>query len=91
MQPETIERRILELVARRPGGTSVCPSEVARTLVRDEAAWRALMPEIRAAAARLAELGRIRVTQRGRPVCARSVRGPIRLSRPLDDPPEASV
>lgn len=91
MTPETIERRILELVARCRPDASICPSEVARTLASDDAAWRALMPEIRAAAARLADLGRIRVTQRGRIVCARSARGPIRFSLPRDRPPDTSV
>lgn len=91
MPPETIERRILELVAQRGSDRSICPSEVARALASDELAWRALMPEIRAAAARLAELGRIRVTQRGRPVCARTARGPIRLSHPGDGRPDKSV
>lgn len=91
MTPETIERCILDLIAQRRPESSICPSEVARALAPDDAAWRALMPEIRAAAARLADLGRIRVTQRGRPVCARSARGPIRLSRPCHRPPETSV
>lgn len=89
--PEAIERAILEVVARRRPDASVCPSEVARALASDGSAWRALMPEVRAAAARLAELGRIRVTQRGRTVCARSARGPIRLSHPGDRPPGTSV
>jgi hypothetical protein len=69
------------LAACRPGA-SLCPSEIARALAPAEGAWRALMPEIRAVAARLAAAGDLRVTQRGRPVDPLAVRGPIRLSRP---------
>ncbi|MCL6609448.1 MAG: DUF3253 domain-containing protein [Geminicoccaceae bacterium] len=68
------------LAARRPGA-SLCPSEIARALAPQEGAWRALMPVIRAVAARLAAAGELRVTQRGRPVDALAARGPIRLSR----------
>jgi len=69
------------LAARRPGA-SLCPSEIARALAPAEGVWRALMPEIRAVAARLAAAGELRVTQRGRPVDPLTARGPIRLSRP---------
>jgi hypothetical protein len=58
---------------------SICPSEVARAAAPD--CWRALLPAVRAAAARLAAQGRIVVTQRGRPVDIRTVRGPVRLRR----------
>jgi hypothetical protein len=69
------------LAARRPGA-SLCPSEIARALAPAEGVWRALMPEIRAVAARLAAAGELRVTQRGRPVDPLRARGPIRFSRP---------
>lgn len=55
---------------------SFCPSEVARALAGD---WRPLMPVVRAAAARLADEGRIVVTQKGVAVDARTARGAIRL------------
>jgi hypothetical protein len=51
---------------------------VARAIA-PSAAWRPLMPAVRAAAAVLAARGRIEVTQRGCPVDAHSARGPIRL------------
>jgi hypothetical protein len=41
------------------------------------------MPDVREAAARLAEDGRIEVTQRGSVVDARAARGPVRLRLPL--------
>ncbi len=58
------------------GAASFCPSEVARALAED---WRPLMPEVRAAAARLADEGRIVVTQKGVAVDARTAHGAIRL------------
>ncbi len=71
---------ILAAVAARGPGRSLCPSEIARALA--PADWRPLMPALRAAAALLAEEGRVAVTRRGRPVDARAPGGPIRLSRP---------
>ena len=72
-----IEAAILAAVAARGHGRSVCPSEVARALSAD---WRTLMPQLRAAAARLVAAGRLRVTQRGEAVDALAARGPIRLA-----------
>jgi hypothetical protein len=69
--------------ARGPGKT-ICPSEVARALAGDEA-FRPLMPQVREAAAALADRGEVSVTQKGRPVDARTVRGPIRLGLPPRD------
>lgn len=71
---------ILEAVAARGPGRSLCPSEVARALAAAD--WRRLMPAIRAEAAALAEEGRIAVTQGGRKVDPRAARGPIRLTLP---------
>jgi hypothetical protein len=78
-----IEARITELVAARGPGRTICPSEVARSLVGDEA-FRPLMPHVREAAAELADRGAIEVTQRGEPVDARTARGPIRLGLPRE-------
>jgi hypothetical protein len=68
------------LAARRPGGT-ICPSEAARALAPDEAAWRALMPEVRRVAAALARAGHVRVTRAGVAVDALAGHGPIRIGR----------
>jgi hypothetical protein len=75
--PEAIRAAILQAVRRRGPGRSICPSEVARAFGGD---WRALMPAVRAAAAALQDEGRITVTQKGAPVRADAVRGPIRLA-----------
>ncbi|WP_353248622.1 DUF3253 domain-containing protein [Salinisphaera sp. T31B1] len=80
-----IETAILAAVAERGSGKTVCPSEVARALAAPKEAsdaWRDLMPAVRAVAADLCADGRLTVTQRGEPVDARRVRGPIRLGRP---------
>jgi hypothetical protein len=82
---EHIEGRILELVAARGEGKTICPSEVARSLMGDDA-FRPLMPRVREAAAELADRGAIAVTQRGQPVDARTARGPIRLGSPSAAP-----
>lgn len=78
--PATIAAAILDLAHARGPGKTLCPSEVARRL--DPGAWRALMPSVRAAAARLQDQGRIAVTRRGRPVDPLAAKGPIRLGPP---------
>lgn len=67
-----IEAALLALLAGRE--KTACPSEVARSLGGN---WRALMPRVREAAARLA--GRVEVLQRGEPVDPLQARGPIRM------------
>jgi hypothetical protein len=79
-QRQEIEERITAMVDERGAGKTICPSEVARSLAGD-GDFRPLMPDVREAAAALAERGEIAVTQKGRPVDARGARGPIRLGR----------
>ena len=78
---EQIEATILELLAQRPAGRTICPSEAARALAGD---WRPLMEPVRERAAAMADGGRLEVTQSGRVVDARTARGPIRLRLPQD-------
>ncbi|MGF1659814.1 MAG: DUF3253 domain-containing protein [Rubrimonas sp.] len=77
MDERAVEAAILSAVAARGAGKSVCPSEVARALAAD---WRPLMPEVRAAAARLAARGALRVTRKGVDVDPLAPGGTIRLS-----------
>ncbi len=72
------ERAILDLLAQRDPGTTICPSEAARALAGD-AGFRELMPLVRDAARGLVADGRIEVTQKGEPVDIDAARGPIRL------------
>ena len=74
-----LEALIHELLAERTG--SICPSEVARKAAAD---WRPLMPQVRAAAARLAKAGEVVVTQGSTIVDAENAHGPIRIRRPDD-------
>lgn len=69
---------ILDLIAQRDPGKTICPSEAARALGGDDG-FRPLMGLVREAAGELVEAGRIEVTQRGEPVDLARARGPIRL------------
>jgi deoxyribodipyrimidine photolyase-related protein len=73
---------ILRLCRARGAGKTICPSEVARALGADEAAWRSLMPDVRRVASKLAGQGLIAVTQRGKSVDAATARDAVRLSLP---------
>ena len=72
------EQAILDLLARRGPGKTICPSEAARALGSDDG-FRALMPLVREAASELVAGGRIEVTQRAEPVDLDRARGAIRL------------
>lgn len=78
-----IQRTILDLLAERCAGKSICPSEAARRLQPDD--WRPLMDDIRSVAKRMVDEGRLVVTQRGEPIDIETVRGPIRLQLPRPD------
>ncbi len=81
MKPERIEATILELLAARAPGRTICPSEAARALAGDDH-FRALMGPVRDAARELVARGELEVTQRGEVVDLDRARGPIRLRRP---------
>jgi hypothetical protein len=81
---ERIVATIFALLDTRAAQATICPSDAARALAADEAAWRALMPEVRRVAAALADAGRLRATARGVDVDALAAKGPIRLGRPLN-------
>ena len=69
---------ILELLAARDPGKTICPSEAARQVGGKD--WRDLMEPARQAARRLAAGGRIEITQRREVVGPDAdFKGPIRL------------
>lgn len=78
-----LEAAIVDLLDRRAGGATICPSEAAKAVggTADEAAWRVLMEPARAAARRLVARGEIEITQRGRVVDPSTAKGAIRLRR----------
>ena len=78
----SIEACLLALLAKRAPAASICPSDVARALEQNEAGWRALMPQVRRVAARLAEEGAILITQGDREVAPEDIDfGPVRFRR----------
>jgi hypothetical protein len=72
-----LEAAIMDLLAQRGPGKTICPSEAARLL--DPSGWKELMDRARAAAQRLVAQGEVVVTQRGKIVDPSHVKGPIRL------------
>lgn len=76
-----LEERILQMLAERGAGKTICPSEAARAVAGNEerSAWEPLMEPARAAARRLVAQGRIVITQGGHVVDASGAKGPIRL------------
>jgi hypothetical protein len=81
-QPATIATVIRRLLRERGAEKSICPSEVARELAKSEGEddWRRWMQAVRDAAAELADLGEVVITQRGDVVDARTARGAIRFA-----------
>jgi hypothetical protein len=71
-----LERTILDLLASRSGGATICPSEAARAVAED---WRLLMEPARSAARRLVVVGRVEITQGGQVVDPSTAKGPIRI------------
>ena len=78
-QDDQLEASVLTLLAARPGGATICPSEAAQQV--GGAQWSDLMEPARAAARRLVVAGRIEILQGGRVVEASTAKGPIRLRR----------
>ena len=89
LEDRALEAAILELLARRGSGKTICPSEAARLVAARKVAgpadreapsdWERLMEPTRAAARRLTAAGRIVITQGGHPVDPSHAKGPIRL------------
>jgi Protein of unknown function (DUF3253) len=82
---DEIAQEIVRQLSRRAVHSSICPSEVARALQSDEAAWRALMPQVREVAAAMREEGRLRIARGDVDVPNEALhRGAIRLKRGPD-------
>ena len=75
-----LEATILDLLDRRAGGATICPSEAARAVDPDD--WSSLMEPARSAARRLVDSGAVVITQRGQIVDPSTAKGPIRIRRP---------
>ena len=80
-----IRELILSLVATRGTGKTICPSEVARALEKEDARWQALMPRVRRHAVSLAREGEIAIFRKGKPVDPDDFKGVYRLGLPLGE------
>ncbi len=69
------------LLDARAVDATICPSEVARALVADDApdSWRDVMPVVHMAVDALVTEGRVRLSWKGKPLAARD--GPYRIGR----------
>jgi len=76
-----LERTILDLLATRDEGATICPSDAARAACATEDGWRDLMEPARRAARRLVASGDVVITQDGRVVDPSTAKGPIRIRR----------
>jgi predicted Zn-ribbon and HTH transcriptional regulator len=77
-----ISEKILEILSERKPTSTICPSEVARALAKED--WRDLMDQVRSVADHLQQKGKILVTQRGKSIAsATEAKGPIRLKRKI--------
>jgi hypothetical protein len=75
---ERIAAAVRALVRKRQG-SSICPSDVARTVGAES--WREIMDDVRRVTAQLADEGQVIVTQTGEPVQLSEARGPVRIVR----------
>ncbi|MFJ4045893.1 DUF3253 domain-containing protein [Microbacterium sp. NPDC089987] len=75
---ERIAAAVRALVRKRQA-SSICPSDVARTVGADS--WRSIMDDVRRVTAGLADEGQVIVTQKGEPVRMADARGPVRIVR----------
>lgn len=83
-EPQAFNERIsatIRALLRKRIDSSICPSEVARIVSGKGDAWRDQMSDVRRVASEMACRGEIVATQKGIPVEADNVRGPIRLKR----------
>ncbi|SDT06199.1 hypothetical protein SAMN04488570_3425 [Nocardioides scoriae] len=81
-QDEQLEQAILDLLAKRKGGATICPSDAARVVgPAEDEGWRELMEPARRAARRLVAAGRVEITQGGRVVDPSTAKGAIRIRK----------
>jgi hypothetical protein len=75
---QRIEAAILALAGHRAPNGTICPSDAARAI--GGTGWRALVPTVRDVARRLANEGRVEITQGGQALDPKSPwKGPVRI------------
>jgi hypothetical protein len=84
----SVEETILSL-CRSEGMRTICPTDAAKAHAEargeDELGWRSHLSEVRRAAVRLAEAGRLVIYRKGKPVDPHDFRGVYRLGLPRVD------
>ena len=84
--PPTLDLLIFDLCARTPAGRTICPTDAAKAFAEargeDELGWRSHLSEVRQAAVRLANEGRLVITRKGKVVDPNDFRGVYRLGTP---------
>jgi len=73
----SISKAILDMATERGVDKTICPSEVARVLFDTQ--WRKHMDDVRQAAVKLQEQGKVSITQKGELVDVNHIKGPIRI------------
>jgi hypothetical protein len=78
MQQHTdIHEAIISIVTHRGHEKSTCPSEIARMLFPDD--WRRHMKDVLHVAIQLHIQGEVVITQKGKPIDVKYIKGPIRI------------
>lgn len=90
---EHVDTKILALCNAQAPGKSICPTDVAKALAREDGNWRHMMGRIRKRAIALARTGQIDILRKGKPVeSLEDLRGVIRLrAKPAGDTPPEGV
>lgn len=82
MTDDDIARRIVSALEARDAAASICPSEVARTLLPEGDGWKEVMPAVSSVAATLVRSGTLRITRGDATLDPDALKGgPIRLRR----------
>jgi hypothetical protein len=78
MQEHTdIHEAIISIATQRGHEKSTCPSEIARMLFPDD--WRGHMQDVLQVAIQLHIQGKAVITQKGKPIDVKHIKGPIRI------------
>jgi hypothetical protein len=80
---------ILNLCGQATPPRTICPTDAAKAFAQargeDALAWRAHLQDVRRAAVKLAQAGRLVIYRKGKPVDPDDFRGVYRLGAPRDD------
>jgi hypothetical protein len=84
--PAALRAAILDLLAQKPEGKSISPTEAARSIAGpDEQQWSRLMKPLRAVAIEMAKAGELQILRKNKPANPSDFRGVYRLALPPKD------